>query len=118
MIEIFEDRPIENEFSVRTTNCLNSLNIKTFSELTERTSTSLKAARGFGKKVLQEIRNRLAEHGLSLKDDCVLTKEEHVKFISNIPEICSKWRDELLQIRTQIKLLEDHLLHIQFMKRK
>lgn len=54
------------ELSVRSSNCLKNANIKTLGELTQRTEEDIAKTRNFGKKSLQEIRERLKEWNLSL----------------------------------------------------
>ena len=55
-------------FSVRTVNCLKSAGIETIEQLIERTPKELLAIRNFGKKSLQEVKRKLAEYDLSLKE--------------------------------------------------
>jgi DNA-directed RNA polymerase subunit alpha len=56
----------ELELSVRSSNCLNSANIRTIGELVQKTEAELLKTRNFGKKSLNEIKSILAEMGLSL----------------------------------------------------
>ncbi len=64
------DIPIkELEFSVRSRNCLEQENIKTLGELAEKRASDLLAIKNFGKKSLFEIREKLAQYGLHLKDE-------------------------------------------------
>ena len=59
--------PVEElELSVRSSNCLKSANIKTIGELTRRTEDDIAKTRNFGKKSLQEIKEKLKEWNLSL----------------------------------------------------
>jgi DNA-directed RNA polymerase subunit alpha len=59
--------PVEElELSVRSSNCLKSANIKTIGELTRKTEDDLAKTRNFGKKSLQEIREKLQEWNLGL----------------------------------------------------
>lgn len=57
------------EFSVRARNCLKRANIKSLGELTDLTVADLLAIKNFGKKSLTEIREKLAQFGLSLKGE-------------------------------------------------
>ena len=57
----------EMEFSQRTFNCLRRANIGTLKELVQQTDADLIAIRGFGKKALQEVREKLEERDLVLK---------------------------------------------------
>lgn len=58
--------PVEElELSVRSSNCLKNANIKTIGELTRKTEDDIARTRNFGKKSLQEIKEKLAEWNLS-----------------------------------------------------
>jgi len=59
----------ELEFSVRSRNCLEQENIRTLGELALKRASELLAIKNFGKKSLFEIREKLAQYGLSLKDE-------------------------------------------------
>ena len=54
------------ELSVRSQNCLNNADIKTLGELVQRPEAEMLKYRNFGQKSLTEIREKLAELGLSL----------------------------------------------------
>jgi len=56
----------EIELSVRAANCLNNANITTVGELAQKTEAEMLKYRNFGKKSLNEIKNKLTELGLSL----------------------------------------------------
>jgi DNA-directed RNA polymerase subunit alpha len=58
----------ELNFSVRTYNCLKKANVLTVGELTQISEVDLMNIRNFGKKSLTEVRVKLGELGLSLKD--------------------------------------------------
>jgi len=59
--------PVEElELSVRSSNCLKNANIKTIGELTRKTEDDITKTRNFGKKSLQEIKEKLSEWNLSL----------------------------------------------------
>jgi DNA-directed RNA polymerase subunit alpha len=59
--------PVEElELSVRASNCLKNANIKTIGELTRKTEDDIARTRNFGKKSLQEIKEKLKEWNLSL----------------------------------------------------
>jgi len=59
--------PVEElELSVRSSNCLKSANIRTIGELTRKTEEDIAKTRNFGKKSLQEIKEKLKEWNLSL----------------------------------------------------
>lgn len=56
----------ELELSVRAANCLKNANIKTIADLVQRTEMEMLKTKNFGKKSLNEIKEILAEMGLSL----------------------------------------------------
>ncbi|MCS7047800.1 MAG: DNA-directed RNA polymerase subunit alpha [Verrucomicrobiae bacterium] len=56
----------EIELSVRAANCLNNANITTVGQLAMKTEQEMLKYRNFGKKSLQEIKDKLAALGLSL----------------------------------------------------
>jgi DNA-directed RNA polymerase subunit alpha len=61
----------ELELSVRSRRCLQRLNVHTLADLVQYSESDLLATRNFGVTSLNEIKTRLAEHGLKL-----VTKEE------------------------------------------
>lgn len=56
----------EIELSVRAANCLNNANITTVGQLAQKTEADMLKYRNFGKKSLNEIKNKLMELGLTL----------------------------------------------------
>lgn len=56
----------EIELSVRAANCLNNANLTTVGELASKTESEMLKYRNFGKKSLNEIKQRLEDLGLSL----------------------------------------------------
>ncbi len=76
---ITEEKPVENkcydipikelEFSVRSLNCLQQENIRTLGELATKNASDLLVIKNFGKKSLYEIRDKLAQYNLNLKDE-------------------------------------------------
>jgi DNA-directed RNA polymerase subunit alpha len=56
----------EIELSVRAANCLNNANITTVGELAMKTEADMLKYRNFGKKSLNEIKDKLVELGLYL----------------------------------------------------
>ncbi|GMG97858.1 DNA-directed RNA polymerase subunit alpha [Tepidimicrobium xylanilyticum] len=58
----------ELDLSVRSYNCLKRAGINTVDELTQKTEDDLMKVRNLGKKSLEEIQEKLAELGLSLKE--------------------------------------------------
>lgn len=61
------DTPVEElELSVRSSNCLKNAQVKTIGDLTRKTDEEIAKFRNFGKKSLQEIKDKLKSWGLSL----------------------------------------------------
>jgi len=56
------------EFSIRARRALESLNITTLGELIAKTDADLLACKNFGQTSLNEVRQRMAEYGLSLRE--------------------------------------------------
>lgn len=64
------DRPIsELNLSVRARKCMTRLNITTIGELVRKTGDSLLECKNFGVTSLNEVRQKLAEHGLKLRGE-------------------------------------------------
>jgi DNA-directed RNA polymerase subunit alpha len=89
------DTPVEElELSVRSSNCLRNANIKTIGDLTRRTEEEIAKTRNFGKKSLQEIKEKLRDRNLSLgmkdysalKKALAMTKEEETTQEEQIDE--------------------------------
>jgi DNA-directed RNA polymerase subunit alpha len=57
------------ELSVRSSNCLKRAGINTVDELVSKTEDDLMKVRNLGKKSLQEIKDKLDELELELKDN-------------------------------------------------
>ena len=73
--------PVEElELSVRSSNCLKNANIKTIGELTRKTEDDITKTRNFGKKSLQEIKEKLKEWnlGLGITDMNVIKNAVHI----------------------------------------
>lgn len=61
------DTPVEElDLSVRSSNCLRNENIRTIGDLTLKSEEEIAKTRNFGRKSLQEIKERLSERGLEL----------------------------------------------------
>jgi DNA-directed RNA polymerase subunit alpha len=56
----------EIELSVRAANCLNNANITTVGQLAQKTEAEMLKYRNFGKKSLNEIKDKLTALGLGL----------------------------------------------------
>jgi DNA-directed RNA polymerase subunit alpha len=65
-----ENFPIEElELGVRSYNCLKRVGIETIGDLVSKTETELAAIPNFGKKSIEEVRETLQAHGLTLRDE-------------------------------------------------
>lgn len=65
----FENMPIEElDLSVRSYNCLKRAAIATVAELTQKTEDEMMKVRNLGKKSLKEVKEKLAENGLSFRE--------------------------------------------------
>lgn len=63
------DKPISDlNLTVRSRKALQALGIRTIGELTARTEAELMGIKNFGQTSLEEVRQKLAEHGLKLRD--------------------------------------------------
>ena len=68
--DTFEDLSIEDlDLSVRSYNCLKRASIANVYDLTQKTEAEMMKVRNLGKKSLKEVKDKLAEKGLSFKDD-------------------------------------------------
>lgn len=75
--------PVEElELTVRSSNCLKNANIRTIGELTKKTEDDIAKTRNFGKKSLQEIKDKLLEWNLNLG----MTDYSHLKNAVNLPK--------------------------------
>ena len=59
----------ELELSVRSANCLQNANIKYIGELVQKTESEMLKTKNFGRKSLKEIKELLAEMGLSARHE-------------------------------------------------
>ena len=65
-----ENFPIEElELGVRSYNCLKRVGIETIGDLVSKTETELAAIPNFGKKSIEEVKETLAAHGLTLREE-------------------------------------------------
>jgi DNA-directed RNA polymerase subunit alpha len=65
-----ENFPIEElELGVRSYNCLKRVGIETIGDLVSKTEAELAAIPNFGKKSIEEVKETLATHGLTLRED-------------------------------------------------
>ena len=59
----------ELDLSVRSYNCLKRAGINTVQELTDKSEADMMRVRNLGRKSLEEVKNKLADLGLSLRDE-------------------------------------------------
>ena len=65
-----ENFPIEElELGVRSYNCLKRVGIETIGDLVTKTESELAAIPNFGKKSIEEVRETLQAHGLTMRDE-------------------------------------------------
>ncbi|HEV2592587.1 MAG TPA: DNA-directed RNA polymerase subunit alpha C-terminal domain-containing protein, partial [Gaiellaceae bacterium] len=63
-----ENFPIEElELGVRSYNCLKRVGIETIGDLVTKTENELAAIPNFGKKSIEEVKETLQQHGLTLR---------------------------------------------------
>ena len=68
--DTFENLSIEDlDLSVRSYNCLRRASIANVYDLTQKTEAEMMKVRNLGKKSLKEVKDKLAEKGLSFKED-------------------------------------------------
>ncbi|HXV94925.1 MAG TPA: DNA-directed RNA polymerase subunit alpha C-terminal domain-containing protein [Gaiellaceae bacterium] len=68
--EAVYDVPIEElELGVHSNNCLKRVGIETIGDLVSRTEGELAAIPSFGKKSIDEVRETLPAHGLTLRGE-------------------------------------------------
>ena len=76
-IQLLLDKSVnELELSVRAANCLKNSDIKKIDDLVRRTEDELLQTKNFGKKSLDEIKEALANIGLSLGMDLSRLKKK------------------------------------------
>jgi DNA-directed RNA polymerase subunit alpha len=84
------DTPVEElELSVRSSNCLRNANIRSIGDLTRKTEDEITKTRNFGKKSLQEIRDKLQSRGLDLgmKDYAAVKKMLRAELSGQAPAV-------------------------------
>jgi DNA-directed RNA polymerase subunit alpha len=59
----------ELDLSVRSYNCLKRAGINTLQELTDKSEADMMRVRNLGRKSLEEVKNKLADLGLSLRQE-------------------------------------------------
>ncbi|MDH4282371.1 MAG: DNA-directed RNA polymerase subunit alpha, partial [Myxococcales bacterium] len=73
----------ELELSVRSANCLQNANIKLIGELVQKSEGEMLKTKNFGRKSLKEIKEILADMGLSLGMQ-----------IDNWPQMLDRWKTQ------------------------
>lgn len=90
-IQAILETPVEElELSVRSSNCLKNANIKSIGDLTSKTEDEIAKTRNFGKKSLQEIKEKLKEWNLSLG----MTDYSSLRGTTRVPENKEDVNDE------------------------
>lgn len=69
LVDKEETSLIELELSVRSQNCLTRAGLKTLKDITDKTEEELMKIRNLGRKSCKEIKNKVHELGLKLKDE-------------------------------------------------
>ncbi len=64
----------EMDFSQRTLNCLKRAEISTLKDLVKKSEEDLECIPGFGKKAMEEVRQKLDERGLSLRSTAAVIR--------------------------------------------
>ncbi len=59
----------ELDLSVRSYNCLKRAGINTLQELTDKSESDMMRVRNLGRKSLEEVKNKLTDLGLSLRQE-------------------------------------------------
>lgn len=67
--EVMDISVADFDFSVRCTNCMNRMGIKTLADLTKHSQEEIAKMRNMGRKSLEEINIKLAEMGLTYHMD-------------------------------------------------
>jgi DNA-directed RNA polymerase subunit alpha len=75
----------ELDFSVRTYNCLKRAGIANVRDLVHRTEHELMSIRNFGRKSLYEVRDKLAQLGLTLRGESLERVREELSAMANVP---------------------------------
>ncbi len=90
--------------SVRSANCLQNANIKYIGDLVQKTETEMLKMKNFGKKSLKEIKEILAEMGLSLgmnverMEENAFLREKYQRDIVDVRDQLQRVRDDLVQM--------------------
>lgn len=90
------------DFSVRTTNMLLNNGIKSLNELTEYTTRTILQWRWVGKKALDEIREKLAFHGMSLKDESV-DFDVKKSILQDLPGLLKKIKSQVDEMQNELR---------------
>jgi len=84
--EVMDIKVMDFEFSVRCSNCMANMGIKTLSDLTKHSQEEIMKMRNMGKKSIEEINTKLAEMELTYN----MTDRDWLKWgINHIPLIKS-----------------------------
>jgi hypothetical protein len=100
------------ELSVRSANCLQRVGIKTIADLVQKSELDLLKTKNFGRKSLKEIKEILAEMGLSLGvkvDSAVLTST-----LGGLNDQCALARADLNRLKEETERLQQAHTHLSF----
>lgn len=106
-----EDQEISIEtiyFSMRTLNVLKHNGVKTLKQLCELTSKDVLEFRNMGKRSLRELREKLAEYALSLKDETV-DLDVKKTLIHDLPIALRKIGLQVDQVRRDLNWFRDKI---------
>ena len=70
----------ELDLSIRSYNCLMRYGFKTVKDIANTTKEDMMKVRNLGKKSLREIEKKLAEYGLTFKDEKPITEYNHTDY--------------------------------------
>ena len=88
-MNIIDKKIPELNFSIRTQNCLKNANIRTVGDLVEKTENELRETRNYGKKSINNIKDKLKELGLTLRD-------ENMDKNKSLEELKELWKDRVI----------------------
>ena len=94
-----------DEFSVRAKNTLYSNGIYTFESLIQLNTKELLRLRGMGRKTMREVRHKLAEKELCLRDDVLITDMSKKNFFMSIPEYLSNFSCAIKNMEEELRIL-------------
>lgn len=97
------------ELSVRSENVLRELGIGDIESLITLTPGALLSVRGCGKYVIQDIREKLAFHGLALTGDILVMSAGGLLLVKQLPDLIKDLRDKLNYIHGDLRHISEIL---------